>query len=1033
MNKLKRALCAALFIISWLSSVTTATTFIVGNVRVETLSPILVRLEVQGPEGFEDRLTYNIVNRSWPGDSGTSATNGGIVTITTADYAIYVPQGAASLSGITITDSNGNHLWSYGSLPGNEISLPGPTDNLQAWAIADTPRMIPPSWGYSVAPTNSANYSTDGWDLNNNAPDMYVFLPKGNLRRLRSDFNALTGPTQMLPLHALGTWDSRYYEYTEQTALQQIQNYQSNNFPLDNLVIDTQWRVGGGTGYAVNTNDFPDIARFFTEAHASNIWVMFNDHPQSVASALNPQEVAYRNTGLQSILTNGLDVWWYDKNWSVTLTSPSGLSPTEWGMYVYNSIISNYYPNRRPLIMANVDGVNGGQWAGSPEIACHRYDFQWTGDIPTGFPSLKNEIQNAVNEGIYCDFPYTSSDLGGHTADPTPENYVRWIQYGVLSPIVRPHCTEGLALGGRMPWLFGEPAESIARNYYNLRYRLLPYLYQLVRHNYDTGDPLLERCDFNYPTYSQASTNDQYLLGDRILVAPICTSSALTTVPGSWLTTSAGKSGLAGSYYNNTNLSGTPKLTRTDSQINFNWNNGSPGSGIPSTDFSVSWTGNITIGDTNSGYLGVISDDGVQLFIDGTEVANDWGPQDSTYIQSSVLLMPGTTHSITLEYLQLGGGDLCQLLWTPAAPQIARSVWIPPGNWIDAWTGTVYTGPQTISTSAQLAAIPIYIETGTIIPLAPQMSYTGQLPWDPVALDTYPDPNTPATNTLYEDDNISNGYQTGAYRTTALTAAANASAQTVTVEIMPAQGTFAGASSVRGWIVRIHKPLGFTTNLATSVTMDGVAATWSYFSQNQNQVLFEHDGSTPDSDVIVVPISSSSVATQHTVVVNYGGSLGTPPPPPTALTATAGNTLVSLNWTATSGATSYNVKRSMTSDAETIIATPTTTNYTDPLLTNNTTYYYVVSAVNDNGQSANSSEVSAMPQTPPLIRGQILAGQFSVQVTVQQGQTCVLETSTNLVQWWPMSTNTAVANGQMELTDGTSSEATSRFYRVQFQ
>jgi hypothetical protein len=72
-----------------------------------------------------------------------------------------------------------------------------------------------------------------------------------------------------------------------------------------------------------------------------------------------------------------------------------------------------------------------------------------------------------------------------------------------------------------------------------------------------------------------------------------------------------------------------------------------------------------------------------------------------------------------------------------------------------------------------------------------------------------------------------------------------------------------------------------------------------------------------------------------------------------------------LSWSASSGATSYNLKRSTTNGGPyTTIASPTTTSYTDTGVTNGTTYYYVVSAVNTAGESANSSQVSATPQVP---------------------------------------------------------------------
>ena len=95
---------------------------------------------------------------------------------------------------------------------------------------------------------------------------------------------------------------------------------------------------------------------------------------------------------------------------------------------------------------------------------------------------------------------------------------------------------------------------------------------------------------------------------------------------------------------------------------------------------------------------------------------------------------------------------------------------------------------------------------------------------------------------------------------------------------------------------------------------------------------------------------------------------GTPPPAPTNLVATAGNAQVGLSWSGSAGATSYNVERSTTSGGPyTIVASPTTTSYTDAGLSNGTTYYYVVAAVNSAGTSANSNQASATPTggTPP--------------------------------------------------------------------
>jgi fibronectin type 3 domain-containing protein len=98
-----------------------------------------------------------------------------------------------------------------------------------------------------------------------------------------------------------------------------------------------------------------------------------------------------------------------------------------------------------------------------------------------------------------------------------------------------------------------------------------------------------------------------------------------------------------------------------------------------------------------------------------------------------------------------------------------------------------------------------------------------------------------------------------------------------------------------------------------------------------------------------------------------GGPVTTPAAPtapaaPTVLTATPGNQQVNLTWMASSGATSYHVKRATTSGGPyTEVGSATVTSYSDAGLTNGTKYFYVVSALNTAGESANSSEASGTP------------------------------------------------------------------------
>jgi hypothetical protein len=117
---------------------------------------------------------------------------------------------------------------------------------------------------------------------------------------------------------------------------------------------------------------------------------------------------------------------------------------------------------------------------------------------------------------------------------------------------------------------------------------------------------------------------------------------------------------------------------------------------------------------------------------------------------------------------------------------------------------------------------------------------------------------------------------------------------------------------------------------------------------------------------VVSALNAAGESANSTEVTTTPKAPSAPPAPPTNLTATAGDTQVSLTWSASTGAKSYNVKRSGTSGGPfTRIATTTSTSYTDTGLTDGTTYYYVVSAINSAGESANSAQVSAVPSTPP--------------------------------------------------------------------
>ena len=133
-------------------------------------------------------------------------------------------------------------------------------------------------------------------------------------------------------------------------------------------------------------------------------------------------------------------------------------------------------------------------------------------------------------------------------------------------------------------------------------------------------------------------------------------STSPPPVPASWFTTTSGSGeGLLGEYFLNKTLSGIPALTRTDSTIDFDWGSGSPGSPIDSDGFSVRWTGTMQVPTSGDYLLGIATDDGSRVYLNGDLVIDDWNNHASELHQISVYLETEVSYDLRVEYYEDGG------------------------------------------------------------------------------------------------------------------------------------------------------------------------------------------------------------------------------------------------------------------------------------------------------------------------------------------------------------------------------------------
>ena len=156
-------------------------------------------------------------------------------------------------------------------------------------------------------------------------------------------------------------------------------------------------------------------------------------------------------------------------------------------------------------------------------IGSHRYGGIWLGDNNSSWGQLLANIQMMPNVQM-CGFLYTGADLCGFSGDTTPDLALRWLEFGLFTPLMRNH-----ARSGTRPQEYYRFADEMPafRNMIRLRYALLPYLYsEFMKAALEDGfyfRPLA----FDFPSDQDArEVEDQLLLGEGLMIAPIYTQNA---------------------------------------------------------------------------------------------------------------------------------------------------------------------------------------------------------------------------------------------------------------------------------------------------------------------------------------------------------------------------------------------------------------------------------------------------------------------------------------------------------------------------
>lgn len=410
----------------------------------------------------------------------------------------------------------------------------------------------------------------------------YYFI-NGTPAQLVERFTDLSGKPSLPPRWALGYHQSRWGYKSEKDIRQLCQQFRLYDMPISAIHLDLDYMQGFRV-FTINTKRFPNLNRLSKELDEQNIklvtiidpgvkkdqnyfmvqegmkgkYFCLNVHGDPLVGVVwpgktlfpdftNPAAREWWSDKYRTLLDSGIAGFWHDMNEPTCFSAWGDTSlPTTTqhnfegqggdhlqGHNLYGLLmaragyegICKLRPNKRPWILTRA------AWAGF-----QRYAWNWTGDIETSWEILRLSISMSLGLTLSGQ-PYSGPDIGGFSGDPTPELYTRWFQLASFLPFFRTH--SAITSSPREPWRFGEPYTTIIRKFLKLRYRLLPYWYSLAWQANQTGEPLIKPLFWFSPSDPRYyNTDDSFVVGDALLVAPVCAQRAITRSitlpPGYW-------------------------------------------------------------------------------------------------------------------------------------------------------------------------------------------------------------------------------------------------------------------------------------------------------------------------------------------------------------------------------------------------------------------------------------------------------------------------------------------------------------------
>lgn len=369
-----------------------------------------------------------------------------------------------------------------------------------------------------------------------------------------AEFVRLTGHSVMPPKWVLGYMQSHRTLAGPEEPLRIAQTFRDKKLPCDALIYlgtgycTNGWNTGHGS-LEFNPNAFDHPAQQLDALHALNFKVILhvNHAPRNLfgTSFAEPSDspLHIRNywSRHREDFALGVDGWWPDDGDELPIEARLARHRC-----YYEGPLQDR-PQVRPWSLHRNGFAGVARYGG----------WIWSGDVESRWATLAAHVPVGLNYSLSVS-PFWGTDTGGFipTREFTGELYVRWFQFSAFNPLFRSH---GRTWHLRLPWgwntgetgpiesrdvtdraeLHNAQVEPICRKFLELRYRLLPYNYTLMREACDSGLPPMRALYLHYPKDPEAvKLGDEFLWGRDLLVAPVVQKGAesrrIYLPAGSW-------------------------------------------------------------------------------------------------------------------------------------------------------------------------------------------------------------------------------------------------------------------------------------------------------------------------------------------------------------------------------------------------------------------------------------------------------------------------------------------------------------------